>query len=375
MPLDRKKAYRITTIKTAESIYDNNFSLFYLGPLSATPEIGIVPFKEYRRYLTLLLSLNSKFFAVKGLDRLSFVVQRLMLKIFILVFRMKLRSYVLWTRDLDLGNFASKCGIKVACEIHQKFSKRETSLLKNMRHANTPWLMPISRNLQMHVESLVGAHYERLTYLPMGVDDMFFTQSKLHTEYDLSQTVRIGYLGSYQTLGISAGLEQLISNLHLLSDISVDLSIVGVGFEAVHILEKHLKDCELRNPNPRFHLRIKDWISHESIPSFLTSFHALILPYTENSINFYRFPIKSLEYASSGVPILCSDTSSHRSIFSASEVFFYDTTSPLSLRAAISQIFSDQSERKLRSSKALHLAKEHSYAKRAKTLIDVVLMT
>lgn len=244
-----------------------------------------------------------------------------------------------------------------------------------MRHANTPWLMPTSKNLQIHVASLVGAHYERVTYLPMGVDDMFFTQSKLQPEYNLSQTVRIGYLGSYQTLGISAGLERLISNLHFLSNISVDLSIVGVGFDAVHVSERYLKDCELRDPNPRFHLRIKDWISHESIPSFLTSFHALLLPYTENSINYYRFPIKSLEYASSGVPILCSGTSSHRSIFSASEVFFYDTTNPLSLREVISQIFTDRSERKLRSTKALHLSKEHSHARRAKTLIDVVLKT
>jgi glycosyltransferase involved in cell wall biosynthesis len=243
-----------------------------------------------------------------------------------------------------------------------------------MKHTNIPWLMPISKNLKNHVEGLIGAQYKRLTYLPMGVDDMLFTQSKLNTKYNLSEAIRICYLGSYQTLGVSAGLEQLIFNLNVLTDLSVDLSIAGVGNEGMNVLERYLSDIQFTNPNPQFHLYIRDWISHESVPSFLSSFHALVLPYPESSINFYRFPIKSLEYAASGIPILCSDTSSHRTIFGASEVFFYDTTNPLSLREKIYEIFKDPSERKRRSAKAIYLAKEHTYAKRAKTLIDAVLL-
>ena len=38
----------------------------------------------------------------------------------------------------------------------------------------------------------------------MGIDEMFFTQSKLNSEINLSETARICYLGSYQTLGVSA---------------------------------------------------------------------------------------------------------------------------------------------------------------------------
>ena len=204
----------------------------------------------------------------------------------------------------------------------------------------------------------------------MGANNAFFSEPSQNLKYELEGKIQIGYIGSYETLGIRASLEETILSLSTMSDLSIDFLVVGVGKNGGAILKRYFNQLKSEKAFTNMSLTIVPWVKHELVSKYIKACHIVILPYQENGFNSGRFPIKAVEYAASRIPILCSDTQGHMTIFNDNQVSFYNPDNHESMKLSIENLVGDFKYRKSRIDNAYSFALNHTYAIRAQTLIS-----
>ena len=323
VPLERRKAYAVTTVQTALALRKLGFELRYFGPFSKSRTATLWPFDRRKKISNIILSINLIMFRFTFLAKLSFVLQRKLLQSRLLVEQNLSESNLLWTRDLRVAITYANRGFAVCCEVHAALTHRELVALEKLSSRNKLWLFPISISLKDELLSLSNLREVGISLLPMGADKAFFEAPSVSHSYSPHEHIRIGYIGSYETVGITAGLEDVISSLFLQNDFQIEFLVVGVGKGGATALNEHFAKIQSSKKTQNFSMTLLEWVNHDDVLGYIQSCHMVILPYQENSFNSGRFPIKAIEYSASQIPILCSDTVSHRNIFNENQVYFY----------------------------------------------------
>ena len=370
VPLDRKKAYSVTTIQTAVELRRIGIQLKYFGPFSKFKFPNGWPFHKSATFKGMFLSLNAMLFHVKIIAKFSFALQRFLLKSRLFTSGVVSKEDWLWTRDVRIALSLANRGISVLCEVHHSLSAKEIAWLNNTHSPEKLYLFPISEFLEHHLSSRLSNKHIKISRLPMGANNAFFSEPSQNLKYELEGKIQIGYIGSYETLGIRASLEETILSLSTMSDLSIDFLVVGVGKNGGAILKRYFNQLKSEKAFTNMSLTIVPWVQHELVSKYIKACHIVILPYQENGFNSGRFPIKAVEYAASRIPILCSDTQGHRTIFNDNQVSFYNTDNHESMKLSIENLVGDFKYRKSRIDNAYSFALNHTYAIRAQTLIS-----
>ena len=207
-------------------------------------------------------------------------------------------------------------------------------------------------------------HNLEIYVVPMGVAQKFFEARKREE----SRKFIVGYLGK----GISSGNDNRIDKIvtgafFLKSHEEIEYSFVGLEKEYENSLRHLINQLEL---NPK-KFRFIDQVTHTDIPDTLRDFSVGVIPYPRSKYNDERFPLKALEYAASGLPIIATDTPVHKQLFSEAFTNFFDENSAEEFSRAILNLYESRDVYQLKASNARKFAENFTYEMRAQKIIDL----
>lgn len=252
------------------------------------------------------------------------------------IFLVRASYDIVYTRNQFAGLFFSR----VACEVHT-LPKRITWLhrwLWNRASALIALTTPLRRLL---IES--GVKESAIIVAPDGVDlDAFHSvrdRNDIRRELELpSDTLLVGYVGKFSTMGMSKGVENLIRVfVHVKTDaLLVIVGAIGDEIQQAHTLINALQLHDRVHVIP-FQPRDRAFL-------YMRAMDVLVMP--SPRVDFYTYyssPLKLFEYMASGVPIIASDSPAIRDVLNDSNAVLVPAGDVSALAQGIDRLLSDRS--------------------------------
>lgn len=369
VPLDVKKAYVITISHTGQSLLEQNKVLFF-GPSKQK-------FTGLNNEFPVLLPIVSRFlwwvsrlYSKKYFARVAVIFVRSIMELTLHLKQKSLRNFAIWSRDLRTCIHTANMELPTLCEVHKELTRREISSLRKLARHKPLALGPISN----HLSRTLHRHNQNLeldlpiSLLPMAVTSSFYALNVPELDYTRLNRIKIGYFGSYETMRVRSGIDQFLVSLSQIPKLKFEVLIVGIGHSGKLKLETLMH--HLKTPNIR--TQLVEYVDHKEIPSLMQNCHILVLPYLEGDFNLGRFPIKTVEYAASRVPILCSNTTANHQILNSQKAFFYDINDSSSINTALQQIINNKELRKTTVDRAYFWSLNLNYESRAQKVLKAI---
>ena len=226
-----------------------------------------------------------------------------------------LKPDIIWTREEPAPKRVTKdfSGISVI-EIHQKLNSKKLRKLKQVSSEKLI-ICPISLQLKRDLERFIPE--ENIVFSPMGIVPENKSDQELRSEianHYLADTpsVLIGYFGKLSPTGHSKGFEDLFELGAALRSRNVEfkLRFVGLGKGEEKLLEVAIRDYNFY-PNQ---IEIFFHQEHSKVIRLMRECDFLILPRSRDA-NYLGFPLKALEYVSSGRAVLAARTNVNVDVF------------------------------------------------------------
>jgi len=317
-----EKAYGVTTSLTVEELRSRGQKVDVWVPNFDTPDPEHNPGK-------ILISKRNQLF-IRFLNKFSesagFKLQILLCLLgTVKSSRGKQDQITFWVREpyLCIGLFLFTRRIPIIFEMHfplKNFTRH--LILLGLRRQR----ILIGALTDTHLESLeLETNLEGTFILPMAAPNLFFEVGK-NREQKIKAKPVVGYIGKATSSGNDNGLLTFLSSIKLAQDREIKVEFWFVGIEELYNVKLRQTARELGILDS--YLKISGHINHKQVPEILAKFDFGLMPYKESGYNRYRFPIKSVEYAAAGLPILATNTASHQQILNPSIAVFYDQVDP-----------------------------------------------
>jgi glycosyltransferase involved in cell wall biosynthesis len=199
----------------------------------------------------------------------------------------------------------------------------------------------------------------------MGVPNSFFLTKKINA----LDPVTVGYLGK----GVSSGhdnelLEIIYAAKKLTSTFEVQFKFIGLEAKYKEKMKSLASQLKISPSTIIF----VDHVDHTDIPFELGTIDIGLLPYGESAYNSERFPIKVLEYAAAGLPIIATGTLGHRELLDEEFTRFYSKNNHDDLADAIVYVGNRVKQSKQMSEAARQFASKFTYDERVRKLLAVI---
>jgi len=180
--------------------------------------------------------------------------------------------------------------------------------------------------------------------------------------------ITIGYLGKLKSSGYDNNLMETIAELQplLSEDKNFVVKIVGIESNLIEEFNKSISKLGLTYGK----VTVLEHLSHELALQQLQTFDFGLIPYMESSYNNQRFPIKLVEYAAAGVPILINDIKPFRSLIPESCCIFYSRKPGEGIVDLILKFSYDSSKLLKLRRNASDWASELTYENRARSILS-----
>ena len=280
---------------------------------------------------------------------------------------------VIWVRD----NLPSKTWLncsnlqKIVIELHHMPKK---SLVKKLQKQESEKfvLAPISLSI---LEAVAETGLKnKVIYSPMGVDiheesnDAFFQESQGFQRIQ-SDPIRIAYFGKLFPGGYSKGYEDLLDLATHHSNLGFPSQVWIVGA----LPNENAILLEAINSRGLVHERVKSvgHVPHRRALQLMNEVDILVLPNVKNW-KYFGSPLKALEYAATGIPILAADTRINRDVFDDNfQPFWYHTDSVESMHEKILEILSI-TETSRYAMESINFARKRTWIARTKKILEFV---
>jgi glycosyltransferase involved in cell wall biosynthesis len=304
---------------------------------------------------------------LRALSRLSYVLNQFIYSLY-LIFNKDVfsKESVLWTRE------------PITLLMHSIFSLRSSYLIE-LHHSVGTFsrfiikFLSIKNNVQIIALSDDAVNDFSLkfkgisvTNLPMGVPKSFSEATKEKSSGHFS----VGYLGKGVSNGNDNELSEIVYVSKLMQDHG-DIQFIFLGLEQVYKNKLKVIISDLNVDASR--ITFIDHVEHKRVAEELIKFDVGILPYPESVYNSERFPLKLLEYAAVGLPVIASDTTAHRKLLDETFALFYKKGNPTQLSDAILKIKNESGLYTEMSANARQFSLSYTYDERARKLINMLI--
>ena len=191
-----------------------------------------------------------------------------------------------------------------------------------------------------------------------------------NSSYSNNSKICIGYIGKGTSSGHDNGLLDFLHLLQEVFSLQLDIELKFIGIESDYIEAMYEEIQKLKLPKNFF--SILGHISHSEIAKELSTFTFGLLPYPENRYHDSRFPIKSLEYAASQVPILAAKSICNQELINNGMALGYDPKERKSLANLLTSITKSPSQVNDVTKRAKEWALLHTYESRAYSYVQSV---
>jgi glycosyltransferase involved in cell wall biosynthesis len=272
---------------------------------------------------------------------------------------------ILWTREplTLLPHSIFSRNYQYLIELHHPASKINQKIIKFLCKKNNVKIIVLSEKSAQYHSSIFK--YSPISVIPMGVPERFFQKSNSKK----SDFFTVGYIGKGESSGNDNALYEVIYAAKVLqSELNILFKFVGLENDYKANMISMIKDLEVESANFVF----VDHVDHSEIPAELGTFDVGLLPYGESKYNSERFPIKLLEYAAGGLPIIATDTLVHRELLDQEFTQFYSKNDPNELADAIMAIKIKSQKSKTMRESARKFAKKFTYDERIRKLLALI---
>jgi glycosyltransferase involved in cell wall biosynthesis len=266
---------------------------------------------------------------------------------FKLLIQISKSNNLIWSRDIFTSLVFSLAGFNTLCEIHRTPSKLDSFflfILKRVSKSNFAFISIFLRD-KLKINS------NRSIVLPMAVNKKEIVK---RVYQGLENEFIIGYVGSPSSSGNKLLLDCIYEAALYFS--REDSSII---FRLVGIEKKDFGQLTL----PKNLVTIGR-VSRDTALVEIDKFKIGLVLYPETKYFFDSFPIKIVEYAARGVPILASSTSAHRNILGN-----FNADSSISLINAIIYLKNNNVLLNSLSKSAQHWVRNFTFQNRAKQVL------
>lgn len=383
VPFPTTKAYGVTTAETARALEELGHTVEFIAPSPKSnwsadvsrlrenllPRLARIPLEPQRARLRFWRDRQRILREAQTWLRESDSVDR-----------------VLWLRDLWLASRLRSVAPRatLVVEIHMPFSRQDELRLSRADGPLTLWA-PISPYIADRVHHVLSPSVRgRVHVAPMGVRNDFFRElgspagdSRSVGKAIASATycgarfqhapIRLGYFGGLTSSGHDQGVLDLIA---LLRDTRLPSGWVGLLLAGLNESESQRVLRSTSGTELGESMCIFPRLEHKAVPDLMHGCDVLVLPHS-SSDEFLRgkFPIKLVEYAAVGRPILAREGEGLREVAPLGGLFVYANEDPESLRSQLELVANGGFEVSRRIRIAQEWALQHTYQKRVEGVL------
>jgi glycosyltransferase involved in cell wall biosynthesis len=341
-----EKAYGVTTSLTAKVIKElGNYDVEVITPILGHDHYVLVDTREIKMPFA---SLYDYFLQEnKILSYIAFNIWKLFYP-FKVVQKLRREKNLVWSRDVYSALVFSFFGFRTVCEIHRTPSVGGRICLFQLKKSSDNTFVFITEELQ---NKLKVSDY-RSVIAPMSVDKSELVKKNIGK---INKNFVVGYLGSTHSSGIKISLRSLIDAADLLesSNPEVIFRLVGVDKQ------------EFKGVNFPSNFEFIPRVHRSKVMGLIDSFDAGLVIYPENKYYIDSFPIKIVEYASRGIPIIASNTTAHRNLLGDDKALYFNPDLENSLSKSIKIFMEDDSLRLAISENLFNWVQNLTYENRA----------
>lgn len=188
--------------------------------------------------------------------------------------------------------------------------------------------------------------------------------------HQFSLPLVIGYAGKTSSSGNDNELKIIIELLTLYPEISdlIKFQVIGCEESFSQVVASALE----RKIIPDNSIKVLGHLPHNELIKELRNFDLAIIPYPETKYYQRSFPIKIIEMASAGIPMIATNTIAHRRILGPLSQFLYEPGSTQSLRERIMFLTKNLKYLEEERKRLLVLSRNSTYEFKAKTLLHFI---
>jgi glycosyltransferase involved in cell wall biosynthesis len=274
------------------------------------------------------------------------------------------RNVVFYTRDEFIALCLWLLGKKVVWEGH---TGQRNLVVRAIIALRVPLVLITTALKDLYAS--FGVKAERMLVAPDGADitrfNIAITQQEARTELGLPLDKTIVLYKGH--LYEQKGAHTVARAASLLRDI--DLVFIGGNEPDVEAFTKEFGGYE--------NVKILGNKPRKETPIYQKAADFLVIPNSakDDVSKLYTSPMKLFGYMASGVPIIASDLPSLREILNDSLAYFFTPDSPESFAQALTQAAASPQEAKRKGEATLALASEHSWQKRAQSIMDFMKLS
>jgi glycosyltransferase involved in cell wall biosynthesis len=268
-----------------------------------------------------------------------------------------------WTREpltLIMHSIINQ-NSKYLIELHHSIGTFSRLVIKQLARKNNVKIIVLNKESKSTFSKMFPDLEVQI--LHMAVPKVFTDIARTSNQREFS----VGYLGK----GISNGHDNELSEIvyackYLSLEPNIKFHLIGLEPHYKESLRKLIKQLTIDQDKIVF----VDHIEHSQVAQELANLDLGILPYPDSTYNAERFPLKALEYAAIGLPIVATDTKSHRTLLDEAFTLFYKKGDTEALGKAILKIKHDDELNALMSLNAREFSKRYTYDERARKLLQ-----
>jgi glycosyltransferase involved in cell wall biosynthesis len=262
------------------------------------------------------------------------------------------KNNTIWCRDISAALVFCSLGHRVLCELHRTPNKVDTFILKVLSIFPKINFLPITQKLseKLNLDS------NRTVLAPMCVNKDELIKRRKFVQ---KEKLVIGYVGSAYSSDNRLNLDPVIHAANFLQS-----NHKNITFRLIGISQKEFTKSIFPS-----NIQFLGRISRNIIMQEIDSFDIGLVVYPDTKYFEDSFPIKIMEYAARRVPIIASDTASHRYLLGDRAIFF-DLKSKYSLAKSILNLTSDISLMQSISDENFKWAKNFTYENRVMRILQ-----
>jgi glycosyltransferase involved in cell wall biosynthesis len=262
------------------------------------------------------------------------------------------KNNLIWTREIYTSLIFRIMGFQTLCEIHRTPSYFDRIFLRLLSKFPNSYFSLISEALREKLKIPSG----KSIILPMSVNQDEIVYKSISA---FKKQFVVGYVGSHHSSGRKLSLD-CIQNASLYFEKYND----NVSFQLIGI-ERKMFDHMYFPKNVEFFGRLP----RENILHAIDNFDIGLVIYPESDYFVDSFPIKIVEYAARGVPILASHTTAQTNILGKTRACYFDLNSNTSLIESIQYMMKNIEYRVSLSQEASQWVENLTYQNRAKIVL------
>jgi glycosyltransferase involved in cell wall biosynthesis len=253
-----------------------------------------------------------------------------------------------------------KCGI---LELHHLPNRLEVFLLKLVRRKFKVIVTNIEFMNQLRELNFKG----EITLIPNVSPEAFHRLGTQAHIYNLP--LLVGYAGKTTSSGNDNNLDVIIDLLRKFPDISKVVKFITIGCE--NSFNSKVTNAYQANQIPPDSISSIGHLSHDQLILEVARFDLAIIPYPENDYYARSFPLKMIEMATAGIPMIASNTRANRRILGSVNEFMYEPGSAQSLYNRLLFLSSNLGFLEVERKRLLALYGKNTYEEKARIILDL----